>query len=115
MKRAVAFRAAEHVQDFLPMSKRDILLFEGCEEAWAQALAQGRHRTLDDLSFVETHDCFTIAELIEYEAMGLARAGRARGSRSRADGEGRRCRSIRRAGSRPRATRSAPPACRCTR
>ena len=38
-----------------------------------------------DLSFVETHDCFTIAELIEYEAMGLVagRAGRAR-DRSRA-------------------------------
>jgi acetyl-CoA C-acetyltransferase len=32
--------------------------------------------TLDDLSFVETHDCFTIAELIEYEAMGLAEAGK---------------------------------------
>ena len=31
--------------------------------------------TLDDLSFVETHDCFTIAELIEYEAMGLAERG----------------------------------------
>ena len=31
--------------------------------------------TLDDLSFVETHDCFTIAELIEYEAMGLAKPG----------------------------------------
>ncbi len=31
--------------------------------------------TLDDLSFVETHDCFTIAELIEYEAMGLAKRG----------------------------------------
>ena len=27
MRRAVAFRASEHVQDFLPMSKRDILLF----------------------------------------------------------------------------------------
>ena len=27
------------------------------------------------MSFVETHDCFTIAELIEYEAMGLARPG----------------------------------------
>jgi acetyl-CoA C-acetyltransferase len=24
---------------------------------------------------VETHDCFTIAELIEYEAMGLAKPG----------------------------------------
>ena len=31
---------------------------------------------LDDLDFVETHDCFTIAELLEYEAMGLAPSGR---------------------------------------
>ncbi|TKT81196.1 acetyl-CoA acetyltransferase [Aquamicrobium sp. LC103] len=74
MRRAVAFRANEHVQDFLPMSKRDILLFEGCEEAWSRALA-GAGVALDDLSFVETHDCFTIAELIEYEAMGLAKRG----------------------------------------
>lgn len=74
MRRAVAFRANQHVQDFLPMSKRDILLFEGCEESWSRALAQAGV-TLDDLSFVETHDCFTIAELIEYEAMGLAARG----------------------------------------
>ena len=74
MRRAVAFRASEHVQDFLPMSKRDILLFEGCEEGWARAL-KNAGVTLDDLSFVETHDCFTIAELIEYEAMGLAKRG----------------------------------------
>jgi len=71
MRRAVAFRANEHVQDFLPMSKRDILSFEGCEQAWNQALKKAGV-TLDDLSFVETHDCFTIAELIEYEAMELA-------------------------------------------
>ena len=38
--------------------------------------------TLDDLSFVETHDCFTIAELIEYEAMGLAKRGRGRSHRA---------------------------------
>lgn len=31
--------------------------------------------SLKDLSLVETHDCFTIAELIEYEAMGLAKPG----------------------------------------
>ncbi|MCC0026304.1 MAG: acetyl-CoA acetyltransferase [Zhengella sp.] len=74
MKRAVAIRGNAHVQDFLPMSKRDILLFEGCTHAWAQAMKQARVG-LEDLSFVETHDCFTIAELIEYEAMGLARPG----------------------------------------
>src|SRR5262249_18349415 len=65
--KAVAFRAAAHVQDFLPMSKRDMLKFEGCTQAWQRALG--------DLSFVETHDCFTIAELMEYEAMGLVPVG----------------------------------------
>ena len=83
MRRAVAFRANEHVQDFLPMSKRDILLFEGCSTAWSRALEKAR-LTLDDLSFVETHDCFTIAELIEYEAMGLAKPGQ--GARVVAEG-----------------------------
>jgi acetyl-CoA C-acetyltransferase len=73
-REAVVFRAAEHVQDFLPMSKRDILRFEGCALAWRRALAKAGVR-LDDLSFVETHDCFTIAELIEYEAMGLVGEG----------------------------------------
>ena len=68
------FRAAEHVQDFLPMSKRDILKFDGCAVAWQRALANAG-LTLGDLSFVETHDCFTIAELIEYEAMGLTKEG----------------------------------------
>ncbi len=83
MRRAVAFRANEHVQDFLPMSKRDILAFEGCQEGWSRALSRAR-LTLDDLSFVETHDCFTIAELIEYEAMGLAKPGE--GARIALDG-----------------------------
>jgi acetyl-CoA C-acetyltransferase len=72
--KAVAFRAAEHVQDFLPMGKRDILKFEGCAHAWHGALEQAGLK-LGDLSFVETHDCFTIAELIEYEAMGLTAEG----------------------------------------
>lgn len=74
MKRQVKFRATAHAQDFLPMSKRDILKFEGCGVAWRRALADAG-LTLNDLSFVETHDCFTIAELIEYEAMGLVPEG----------------------------------------
>ena len=83
LDKAVAFRATAHVQDFLPMSKRDILKFEGCSLAWKQALTNAGV-TLDDLSFVETHDCFTIAELIEYEAMGLAPEGQ--GARVMAEG-----------------------------
>src|SRR5712672_3090164 len=74
LKKAIAFRSTAHVSDFLPMSKRDILLFEGCTVAWQRAL-QSAGVQLSDLSFVETHDCFTVAELIEYEAMGLTPRG----------------------------------------
>jgi acetyl-CoA C-acetyltransferase len=83
MKKAIVFRAAEHVQDFLPMSRREILKFEGCAVAWKRALAQAG-LGLGDLSFAEVHDCFTIAELIEYEAMGLAPEGQ--GARVIAEG-----------------------------
>ena len=54
--------------------KRDILQFEGCTVAWQRALEKAGVK-LTDLSFVETHDCFTVAELIEYEAMGLTPKG----------------------------------------
>jgi acetyl-CoA C-acetyltransferase len=74
MKKAVVFRANEQVNDFLPMSKRDIVKFEGPAVAWKKALAAAGMNILD-LSLVETHDCFTMAELIEYEAMGLTPEG----------------------------------------
>jgi len=74
MRKAVSFRATAHAQDFLPLSKRNIIDFEGCSVAWARAL-EAADVKLSDLSFVETHDCFTIAELIEYEAMGLTAKG----------------------------------------
>jgi acetyl-CoA C-acetyltransferase len=72
--KAVVFRGAAQANDFLPMSKRDITLFEGCEVAWGRAL-EAAGVALDDLSLVETHDCFTVAELLEYEAMGLTPRG----------------------------------------
>src|SRR5256885_982584 len=74
MGMAVAYGAAEQVSDSLPMSRREILAFDGPALAWKKALAAAR-LGLDDLDLVETHDCFTIAELIEYEAMGLTPRG----------------------------------------
>ncbi len=74
MGKAVRFRAAVQVNDFLPISKRDITRFEGAAEAWRRALDAADVK-LDELSFVESHDCFTIAELLEYEAMGLTAPG----------------------------------------
>ena len=74
LQRAVAFRARRQVNDFLPISRRDILAFEGARRAWTAARADAGI-SLDDLDLVETHDCFTIAEMLEYEAMGLAEPG----------------------------------------
>ncbi|MDE1566865.1 acetyl-CoA acetyltransferase [Aquabacter sediminis] len=74
MKRAIGFRARAHRNDILPLSRRDPIAFAGARQAWAQALEQSG-LGLDDLSLVETHDCFTIAEMLEYEAMGLAKPG----------------------------------------
>lgn len=83
MTRAVQFRAAVHLNDFLPLSRRDPTRFEAGSMAWSKALTQAGLK-LQDLSLVETHDCFTIAELLEYEAMGLAEPGQ--GARAILDG-----------------------------
>lgn len=74
MARAIGFRARAQVNDIMALSKRDVLEFRGARMAWVRALADARV-TLDDLSLVESHDCFTIAEMLEYEAMGLAAPG----------------------------------------
>ncbi len=83
LKKAVLFRATAQVNDYLPMSRRDIIQFEGCELAWKKAYAQAKIG-VNDLSLVETHDCFTIAELLQYEAMGLTPKGQ--GARAAMEG-----------------------------
>ena len=75
MEKAVMFRATSHVNDFLPMSKRDVTQFEGAAEAWRQVYDRAKV-DVHDLDLAEIHDCFTIAELLIYEAMGLAKRGR---------------------------------------
>jgi acetyl-CoA C-acetyltransferase len=86
---AVRWRSRTQVNEFLPLSMRDPTRFEGAALAWQRGLDAAGAR-LADLHFVETHDCFTVAELLEYEAMGLAPHGE--GARvildgvSRADG-----------------------------
>lgn len=74
MQRAIGFRARVQANDIMALSRRDVLEFRGARMAWSKALAESG-LTLDDLSLVETHDCFTIAEMLEYEAMGLAEPG----------------------------------------
>ena len=97
LDKAIAFRAAAHVQDFLPMSQARHPQVRGLRARPGSARSRSAGIALDDLSFVETHDCFTIAELIEYEAMGLVprRAGRARDRRRAGRRRTAGCRSIR--------------------
>lgn len=90
LARAIGFRARVHVNDYLPMSRKNPIAFDGARRAWDAAKADSG-LSLNDLDFVESHDCFTIAELIEYEAMGLAAPGEGyrivRDGTTRADGK----------------------------
>ena len=73
-ERSISFKARVQMNDLMPMSKRDKTEFRGAALSWKKALSDAQVNLMD-LSFVETHDCFTIAELIEYEAMGLTKRG----------------------------------------
>lgn len=74
--RAITWRGRAHANDALPLSRRaDVLEFAGAREAFTKAMSEAG-TTLTDLDLLETHDCFTIAELLEYEAFGLAEAGK---------------------------------------
>lgn len=73
-KPSAKFKSIAQVNDFLPMSRRELSKLEGCELAWKKAFHMADIR-LEQLDFVETHDCFTVAELMQYEAMGLTKYG----------------------------------------
>jgi acetyl-CoA C-acetyltransferase len=76
-RRAVRIRGRAHVNDHLAVASRpDPVSFEGAARAFREALAEAEVQ-VEDLDFLETHDCFTIAELLQMEAFGLAAPGRA--------------------------------------
>jgi acetyl-CoA C-acetyltransferase len=75
--RGVRFRASEQVNDLLPLSRKNLAAFDGPRHAFARAYAAAGV-DVNDLSFAEVHDCFTIAELMIIEAMGLCEPGAGR-------------------------------------
>src|SRR5699024_1806690 len=71
---AVTWRGMGNANDVMPLSQRDPLEMAGARAAMEQAL-KSAGIGIDELDVLETHDCFTIAELLEYEAFGLAAPG----------------------------------------
>jgi acetyl-CoA C-acetyltransferase len=63
-----------HANDFFPAERRDPTAFAATRMSWQRALVMAGVG-LEDLDFAEVHDCFTIAELLMYEAMGLTEPG----------------------------------------
>lgn len=60
---------------FAVADRPDPLAFDGARRAFALALAEAG-TDLAGLDLLETHDCFTLAELLQYEAFGLAEPGK---------------------------------------
>ncbi|MBT2514723.1 thiolase domain-containing protein [Arthrobacter sp. ISL-30] len=76
-RRSVVVRGRGHVNDHLAVAARpDPLALTGAGRAFRTAIDEASV-TLQDLDLLETHDCFTIAELLQYEAFGIAEPGKA--------------------------------------
>ena len=71
---AVRLAGFGQANDFFPAARRDPTAFEATRVSWQRALAMAGVG-IDDLDLAEVHDCFTIAELLMYEAMGLTEPG----------------------------------------
>jgi acetyl-CoA C-acetyltransferase len=71
----VEISALTHTTDYLEIDKRSNSEFTAGKEAVKQAYEQVGI-DCHDLDFAEVHDCFTIAELLAYETLGLAEDGK---------------------------------------
>ncbi len=71
---AIRFRGRAEVVESIALRDRRPFYWEGAAKAWRSGLDRANMK-MSDLDVIETHDCFTIAELLQYEAMGLAAEG----------------------------------------
>jgi acetyl-CoA C-acetyltransferase len=75
-RRAVRVAGRVQTNDPMPLESRpEPLAFAAAARAFRGALAEAGVG-LTDLDLLETHDCFTMAELLQYEAFGLAEPGK---------------------------------------
>ena len=60
-------------------TKHDFLSFKATQNAAKMAYSQaGITKPIDEIDFVEVHDCFSIVELLTYEDLGLCKPGEAK-------------------------------------
>lgn len=80
----VVIRGIGLASDTIALSQRkDILKLTAIENATKAALAMAG-KTIKDVNFAEVHDCFTIAEIMVLEAMGVVKPGQ--GGKATLDG-----------------------------
>ena len=70
----VEISAMESATDYLPLSKRPNYEFTAGKVAVKKAYEKASI-TVDDIDFAEVHDCFTIAEILAYETLGITKDG----------------------------------------
>ncbi|MBZ4664345.1 MAG: Propanoyl-CoA C-acyltransferase [Caloramator sp.] len=75
--KVVEIKSLAHTSDYLSIveGKRPNYKLEAAQAAIQRALRDA-NMTINDINVAEVHDCFTITELLIYEAMGLAEEGR---------------------------------------
>jgi len=73
-KRALKLLGVGQTTDYLALEKKQVPEFPAVRKAAKQAFGMAS-MSIKDISSVEVHDCFSITELVTYEALGLAENG----------------------------------------
>jgi acetyl-CoA C-acetyltransferase len=61
--------------DTIQLAQRDDMLRMGAVETAARRALEMAGKTIHDINFAEVHDCFTIAEILVAEALGVVEEG----------------------------------------
>ena len=64
-----------HATDTIALAQREDMLKLGAIETATQRALAMANRKIEDMDFAEVHDCFSIAEIMVIEAMGVVPAG----------------------------------------
>jgi acetyl-CoA C-acetyltransferase len=74
-KPLVVISGIGHATDTIALCQRKDILKLGAVEAATERALKMAGKTIEDVDFAEVHDCFTIAEIMVMEAMGVVKTG----------------------------------------